>query len=109
VHGASLGVGVAEGRAGRNEIFLIGDAASEGRKTGAYVLLIGRVDVVLIADVNGDSHAGVGKVKGLELGLAESAPFVVGTASKRGELNEEGRTGATVCASPGMRAVKMRL
>ena len=71
MHGAAFGVGEAEEGAGGGDVLFVDDAAGEEGEALADGLLVGGMDVVLVADVDGDGHAGVGEGEGVALGIAE--------------------------------------
>ena len=89
VHGTLVWVGEAKEWAGGRDVFVVGDVPCQEGEALAYGLLVGGVDVVLVADVDGDGHAGVGEREGFALGVAEFAPAFFGGAGEGGDLDEE--------------------
>ena len=100
MHGAVVGVGEAEEWAGGDDIFAEDDVAGEEREAFAYGLFVGGVDVVLVADVDGDGHAGVDEVEGAALGVAEEAPVFFGAVEGGDLREEEGEVALTPLGAP---------
>ncbi len=76
-------------RTGGDDVFSEDDLAGEEGEALAHDLLVGGVNVVLIAGVDGDGHAGFGEVEGSALRVAEGAPVFSWGAGEGGDLHEE--------------------
>ena len=84
VHG-SVRWGRRGGRAGRRRRCFRRKTMLTGEEREAFAddLFVGGVDVVLVADVDGDGHAGVGEVERSALRVAEEHPsFLQGVLAK---------------------------
>ncbi len=87
--GLELRCGLAEERRRIGQIgFGIDDVAGGEREAVADGLLVGRMDVVGRADVEGDGHGGIGELEGSALRIADAAP-VLGRRIEAGNLHEK--------------------
>ncbi len=89
--GLEFGGGFAEERRGVGQVgFAIDHVAGGEGEAVADGLLVGRVDVVGVADVEGDGHGGIGDGEGAALGIADAAPVFL-RRIEAGNLDEEER------------------
>ena len=104
VHGSSAGIGEAEERTGGDDVFSEDDMAGEEREAFADDLFVSGVNVVLVADVDGYGHSGVGEGEGSALCVTEESPVFFWCAGEGGDLHVEEWEVALMplaCASPG--------
>src|SRR5665213_1193680 len=83
-----FGGGFAEKRALILHLFAVDDVARGECEAGAYGLLIGWVDVVGEADVDGDRHCRIGEAEDAALCIADHTPVFSGRV-EAGDLNVE--------------------